>query len=163
MPPDQQLASSAMERLVVQEIGVKLTGILKENTPGRICGLLTARGRSSEWETALEHIGEHFGPLPGKPKHSIFGRKLRHPDTIKDYIKRAASAPSLLRMSKLTDELGQPTGRPCLLIVREFRENVGEQPEQTCLIIVADFQGKLITAFPATPAQAGLGRPAEVG
>jgi hypothetical protein len=44
MPPDQQLASSAMERLVVQEIGVKLTGILKENTPGRICGLLTARG-----------------------------------------------------------------------------------------------------------------------
>jgi hypothetical protein len=66
-------------------------------------------------------------------------------------------------MSKLTDELGQPTGRPCLLIVREFRENVGEQPEQTCLIIVADFQGKLITAFPATPAQAGLGRPAEVG
>jgi hypothetical protein len=64
MPPDQQLASSAMERLVVQEIGVKLTGILKENTPGRICGLLTARGRSSEWETALEHIGEHFGPLP---------------------------------------------------------------------------------------------------
>jgi hypothetical protein len=114
-------------------------------------------------EMALEHIGEHFGPLPGKPKHSIFGRKLRHPDTLKDYIKRAASAPSLLRMSKLTDELGQPTGRPCLLIVREFRENVGEQPEQTCLIIVADFQGKLITAFPATPAQAGLGRPAEVG
>jgi hypothetical protein len=68
MPPDQQLASSAMERRVVQEIGVKLTGILKENTPGRICGLLTARGRSSEWETALEHIGEHFGPLPGKPR-----------------------------------------------------------------------------------------------
>jgi hypothetical protein len=60
-------------------------------------------------------------------------------------------------MSKLTDELGQPTGRPCLLIVREFRENVGEQPEQTCLIIVADFQGKLITAFPATRTQAGLG------
>jgi hypothetical protein len=58
MPPDQQLASSAMERLVVQEIGVKLTGILKENTPGRICGLLTARGRSSEWETALGQPGQ---------------------------------------------------------------------------------------------------------
>jgi hypothetical protein len=32
-----------MERLVTQEIGVKLTGILKESTPGRICGLLTAK------------------------------------------------------------------------------------------------------------------------
>jgi hypothetical protein len=98
MPPDQPLSPSAMERLVTQEIGVKLTGILKENTPGRICGLLTAKGRSLEWETALEHIGEHFGPLPGKPKHSIFCRKLRNPDTLKDYIKRTASAPSLLRM-----------------------------------------------------------------
>jgi hypothetical protein len=57
MPPDQPLSSSAMEHLVSQEIGVKLTGILKENTPGRICGLLTANGRSLEWETALEHIG----------------------------------------------------------------------------------------------------------
>jgi hypothetical protein len=27
----------------------------------------------------------------------------------------------------------------------------------TCLIVVADFQGKLITAFPATLIQAGLG------
>ena len=63
-----------------------------------------------------------------------------------------------LRLSPFT-----PLYPYCLLIVREFRENVGEQPEQTCLIIVADFQGKLITAFPATPAQAGLGRPAEVG
>jgi hypothetical protein len=157
MPPDQPFSSSAMERMVTQEIGVKLMGILKENTPGRICGLLTAKGRGPEWETALEHIAEHFGPLPGKPKHSIFCRKLHNPDTLKDYIKRTASAPSLLRMSKLTDDLGQPTGRPCLLIVREFRENVGEQPEQTCLIVVADFQGKLITAFPATRAQAGLG------
>jgi hypothetical protein len=57
-------------------------------------------------------------PSARKPKHSIFGRKLRHPDTLKDFIKRAASAPSVLRMSKLTDELGHPTGRPCLLIVR---------------------------------------------
>lgn len=151
------LSSSEMERLVIQEIGVKLTGILKENTPGRICGLLTAKGRSLEWETALEDIGEHFGPMPGKPRHSVFCRKLRNPDTVKDYIKRAVSAPSTLRTSKLTDQLGEATGRQCLLIIREFGENVGEQAEQKCLIVVADFQGKLITAFPATRTQAGLG------
>jgi hypothetical protein len=48
MPPDQPISSSAMERLVTQEIGAKLTGILKENTPGRIRGLLTAKGRNHE-------------------------------------------------------------------------------------------------------------------
>jgi len=157
MPQDQPLSSTAMEGLVIQEIGVKLTGILKENTPGRICGLLTAKGRSAEWEVALSHISEHFRPMPGKPKHSIFCRKLRNPNTLKDYIKRAASAPSTLRMSKLTDQVGQPRGVPCLLIIREFRETVGEEPDQTCMIVVADFQGRLITAFPATRNQAGLG------
>lgn len=84
MPPDQPLSSAAMERLAIQEIGVKLTGILKENTPGRICGMLTARGRNTEWETALSHISDHFRPMPGKPKHSIFSRKLRNPETLKD-------------------------------------------------------------------------------
>jgi len=153
------LSPSELERLVIQEIGVKLTGILKENTPSRICGLLTAKGRSPEWEAALEHIGEHLGPMPGKPRHSIFCRKLRNPGTIKDYVKRAAWAPSTLRMSKLTDQLGEPTGKPCLLIIREFSENIGEHADQTCMIIVADYQGKLITAFPATRCQAGLGEP----
>lgn len=60
-------------------------------------------------------------------------------------------------MSKLTDQIGQTTGVPCLLIIREFAENVGEHPEQTCMVVVADFQGRLITAFPATRDQAGLG------
>jgi hypothetical protein len=157
MSPDQPLSSSAHGTPGNSGDWRQAHG----NTEGKHSGPhlrpAHSQGRSLEWETALEHIGEHFGPLPGKPKHSIFCRKLRNPDTLKDYIKRTASAPSLLRMSKLTDELGQPTGRPCLLIVREFRENVGEEPEQNCLIVVADFQGKLITAFPATRTQAGLG------
>jgi hypothetical protein len=57
MPPDQPFSSSAMERLVTQEIGVKLTGILKENTPGRICGLLTARAVASNGKRPWSILG----------------------------------------------------------------------------------------------------------
>jgi len=153
----QPLPSDAeIERQVIEAIGVKLAGLLKDNTPSRICGLLTARGRNAEWEKALEHISDHFHAMPEKPQHSIFSKKLRDPTTLKQYIKRAASAPSTLKLSKLT-EFGRPVGVPCLLIIREFKEQLGEESAQTCLVIVADFQGKLVTAYPSTPEKAGLG------
>jgi hypothetical protein len=157
MPEQPPPSDAEIERQVIEAIGVKLAGLLKDNTPSRICGLLTARGRSPEWERALDHISDHFRPMPGKPSHAIFCKRLRDPAALKQYIKRAASAPSALRLSKLTDAFGRPMGVPCMLIIREFKEQLGEASAQTCLIIVADFQGKLVTAYPTTREKAGLG------
>ena len=146
-------ADAEIERQIVEIIGTKLAGILKENTPRRICGLLTAKGRSREWETALEHISDHFGPMPDKSRHNIFRKKFRDADTLKQYIKRAASGPSLIRLSRIRDGYNQPTGTPCLLIIREFQEPLGEEPEQVFLVVIADFQGKLVTTYPASKKQ----------
>lgn len=157
MPLQAPPSDASIERQVIEAIGVKLAGLLKDNTPARICGLLTAKGRNAEWEKALEHIADHFKAMPDKPTNSIFRKKFRDSGKLKEYIKRAAAAPSTLRLSKLTDLFGRPVGVPCMLIIREFKEPLGEEPEQTCLIIVADFQGKLVTAYPATKGQAGLG------
>jgi hypothetical protein len=151
-----RLSDAQIESQVIEAIGVKLAGILKDNTASRICGLLTAKGRNKEWERALDHISDHFRPMPGKPSHSIFCKKLRDPEVLKDYIKRAASAPSMLRLSKLTLPARGPAGVPCLLIIRNFKQQVGVDADQTCLIIVADFQGKLVSAYPATKKDAGL-------
>lgn len=147
LPPDAD-----MERQIVEAIGEKLAGILKEKTPGRIAGLLTARGRAPEWEKALEHISDHFKANPSKPRHAVFRRKFRDPDTLKIYIKRAVSGPSRIRLSRLTDGYARPTGSPCALIIREFSEPLGEEADQVCLVVIADFQGKLATAYPATKA-----------
>lgn len=143
-----------IERQVVDEIGVKLAAILKDYTPSRIHGLLTARGRNAEWETALEHISLHFRPLRDKPKHSVFAKRLRDPENLKGYIKQAVRGPSTLRLSKLKDANAKRTGFPCLVIVREFREAIGEQPDQTFLVIIGDFQGKLVSVYPATKEEA---------
>jgi hypothetical protein len=153
MPPP---SDPEIERQVIQSIGSKLAGLLKDNTPSRICGLLTAHGRNPEWEAALEHISDHFHSMPDKDKHSVFCKKLRDPTVLKQYIKRAASAPSMLRLSRLTGALSKPVGAPCMLIIREFKEQLGDDASQTCLIIVADFQGKLVTAYPASSREAGL-------
>jgi hypothetical protein len=145
-----------MESQIIEAIGVKLAGILKDNTPSRICGLLTARGRNAEWERALEHISDHFHPMPGKPSHSMFCKRLRDPELLKQFVRRAASAPSTIRLSKLTLPARGPVGVPCVLIIREFKEAIGMDADQTCLIVIADFQGKLITTYPATKKVAGL-------
>jgi hypothetical protein len=148
-------SDAAIERQVIEAIGEKLAGLLKDNTPSRICGLLTARGRNPEWEEALEHIADHFRPVRAKPTHSVFCKRLRDPTALKDYIKRAAATPSTLRLSKMNID-GRPIGAPCMLIIREFKETLGQTADQTCLIIVANFQGKLVTAYPASKEQAGL-------
>jgi hypothetical protein len=155
MPDAAPPSDAEIERQVIDAIGEKLAGILKDKTPSRICGLLTARGRNPEWEAALEHIADHFRPMRAKPTHSVFCKKLRDPTTLKEYIKRAAGKPSTLRLSKLNID-GRPRGAPCMLIVREFKETVGEGADQTCLIVVADFQGKLRSAYPASKKEAGL-------
>jgi hypothetical protein len=147
LPP----SGAQMEREAIELIGVNRAGILKDRTPGRICGLLTARGRNTEWEKALEHISEHFRPnIAGKEKHSVFRKKFRDSDTLKDIIKRAASRPSMLRVSRLRDDWGRPIFGPCLLIIREFQEPPGEEMDQVFLVVVANDQGTLVTAFPAT-------------
>ena len=85
-----------------------------------------------------------------KPKHTMFAKKFRDSDTLKVYVKRAASGPSKVKLSKLNDDQSRPVGTPCLLIIREFCEPIGLEPNQVCLVVVADFQGKLIAAYPAT-------------
>lgn len=146
-------ADAELERQIIETIGTKLAGILKENTPSRICGLLTAKGRNREWEAALRHISSHFAPMPDKSRHNIFRKKFRDGDMLKKYVKQASARPSLLRLSRLRDGYGDSTGTPCLLIIREFQEPLGEEPEQLYLVIVADFQGKLVTTFPASKKQ----------
>jgi|HubBroStandDraft_2_1064218.scaffolds.fasta_scaffold975339_1 hypothetical protein len=138
------------EREIVEAIGVKMAGMLKANTPGRICGLLTAKGRITEWERALEHISIHLGSSANKTVNSKFAKKFHDPEKLKEYIKRAAGAPSAVTLSRQTDPFGRPTGTPCLLILRDFKESIGEQADQSWLVIVADYQGKLVTAYPET-------------
>jgi hypothetical protein len=145
-----------IERQVIQEIGEKMAEFLKGSSPAnRICGLLTAKGRSPEWEKALEHISDHFRHIPTKEKHSVFRSKFRDPDTLKEYMKRAASAPSAIRLSRETID-GRPVGTPCALIIREFKEPLGENPDELCLVIVIDHRGTLVTAIPKTKKDAGL-------
>jgi hypothetical protein len=141
------------EREIIEVIGVQAAGILKTNTPGRICGMLTAKGRIAEWEKALEHISGHSGSGGDKQAHSRFTTMLRDPEKLKEYVKRAASAPSATVLSRLTDNNGQPTGTPCLLIMRAFKEPIGQEAEQNWLVIVADHQGKLVTAYPQSEDQ----------
>jgi hypothetical protein len=141
------------EREIIEVIGVQAAGILKTNTPSRICGMLTAKGRIPEWEKALEHISSHSGSGGDKEVHSKFSKMLRDPERLKEYIKRAASAPSATVFSRLTDNYGRPTGTPCLLIMRAFREPIGEMADQNWLVIVADYQGKLVTAYPQSEEQ----------
>lgn len=131
MPPDQTLSDTEMERQIVEAIGVKLAAILKEKTPSRICGLLTAKGRNLEWEKALEHISDHFKPINGKPAQTLFRKTFRDTDTLKQYVKRAVSGPSKVKLSRLRDLDARPNGSPCLLIIREFQEPIGEEPDQT--------------------------------
>jgi hypothetical protein len=118
------LSDAQIESQIIDTIGLKLARILKDNTPSRICGLLTAKGRSDEWERALEHISEHFHPIQGKPSHSIFSKRFREPEAIKDLIRRAVSAPSMLRLSKLTLPSRGAVGAPCMLIIRNFKEQI---------------------------------------
>jgi hypothetical protein len=155
MPDGNFESDAAIERKIVEMIGEKLAGILKEKTPSRICGLLTAKGRNAEWEKALDHIAEHFRPHREKPVHTIFRKKFRDKNVLKEYVRRAVSAPSTVRLSLLRDADARPVGSPCALIVREFNEALGEQSDEVCLVVIADFQGKLATAYPATKTMLG--------
>ena len=119
--------------------------------PGRICGLLTARGRSAEWEKAFEHISEHFKFDPTKPTHTLFREKYCEEDAVKELIKRAAAAPSSVTPRKL-NIAGFPIGRDGVKIVRIFAEPIGNRPDLICLLIIADLQGTLITAYPGARA-----------
>jgi hypothetical protein len=103
MPTAHEISDAEIERQIIEAIGIKLAGLLKEKTPSRICGLLTARGRNAEWEKALEHISQHFEPINGKPSHTLFRNKFRDTKTLKEYIRRAVSGPSAVRLSRLRD------------------------------------------------------------
>jgi hypothetical protein len=142
------MAAGDTSDLVEAELGVKQAALAKANACTRVCGLLMARGRSLEWERALEHISEHFRPDSSKKSHAVFARKYRNPDAIKKLLYRAASGPSSVVLTKLTVD-GRPTGRPAVMIVREFGEAVGEQPSYRWLVIIADAHGTLITAYPS--------------
>jgi len=145
MSQDERDAKMQAER----ELGLKQAALMKLNTPSRICGLLTARGRSVEWDKAFEHIAEHFRANPLKPLHTLFQKKYRENEAVKVLIKNAAGRPSAVIWATLRID-GMPLGRPGIKIVREFAEQIGDRPDLTCLLIIADHQGKLITAYPGS-------------
>lgn len=127
------------------------------SSPGsRICGMLTAKGRILEWEKALEHIAEHFHSAPHKPTHTVFRKKFRDADTLKEYVKRAVTHPSAIRPGILTIA-GLPIGSPCTYIIREFNEPLGLDDREVCLFIVVDDNQVLITAYPKTKIDAEIG------
>ena len=133
-----------------RELGKKYVALMKQNTPRRICGLLTARGRNDEWRKAFEHIALHFNSAPpGKPAHTVFQQKYRNEEAVKDLIRQAANAPSSVSVVKLTID-ASPLGRPGIMITRRFPHQVGIIDDQKCLAVIADYQGTLITAYPRT-------------
>jgi hypothetical protein len=145
MAQDEVDARAQAER----ELGQKQAALMKLNAPSRICGLLTARGRSVDWDKAFEHIAEHFKADPLKPKHTCFQSKYCEKEAVKALIKDAAGRPSSVIWAKLTIG-GMPAGRPGIKIVRDFAEPIGDRADLVCLIIIADHQGKLVTAYPGT-------------
>jgi hypothetical protein len=116
--------------------------------PRRICGLLTARGRSAEWEKAFEHIALHFKNDLGKKAHTRFRKKYCNEAAVKELILRAANAPSSVKITKLTIA-GLPLGADGIKIVRTFSEPIGDSEDLTCLLIITNAQGTLMTAYPA--------------
>lgn len=138
-----------VEAQIERALGQKQAALMKLNTPRRICGLLTARGRSVEWEKAFEHIEAHFRSDSGKPSHTRFQKKYCDEDAVKDLIKRAAAAPSTVAFARLNIH-GMPIGRPGIKMVRDFGQPIGDRPDLVCLIIIADSQGTLVTAYPGT-------------
>lgn len=131
------------------ELGWKVAAVMRANATSRVCGLLTARGRSDEWERALEHIRDHFARAANKPSHTVFRAKYRDPESLRDLLKRAASAPSTVTATRATFD-GNPSGRPCVKIVRQFNEQIGEEPEEVCVLLIVDHGGTLLTAYPVT-------------
>lgn len=143
----------ASEQEIINELGVRLTALLKQRGPGRISGMVTAKGRNAEWEKAFEHISTHFRREKGKATHTQFCRKFRDQDKLKELIRDAAAAPSSSVLSRCTDLWARPLGSPCLLILRKFSEPIGEDADQNWLLIVVDWQGKLVTAYPGSEAK----------
>ena len=97
----------------------------------------------------------HFAqaPVDAKHRHSVFKQKYRNSDTVKELVRRAASAPSRVVATRLTIETlsgREAIGRPCVKIVRRFGDAVGEDETEVCLVIIVDHGGTLITAYPAT-------------
>jgi hypothetical protein len=137
------------EAQIVKELGQKQAALMKQNAPTRISGLLTAHGRSVEWDKAFEHISSHFKADAGKPSHARFDKKYCDQEAVKGLIKQAANNPSSVTYAKLTIG-GAPIGRPGIKIVRAFGEAVGDRPDLVCLIIMADSRGTLVTAYPGT-------------
>lgn len=138
----------SLDRQIEASLGRKQAALLKANACTRVCGLLTAAGRSGQWEEAFKHISLHFGSDPSKPSHSGFAKRYRDKEVLRELIKRAASAPSTVQLTKLNID-GRPVGREGVKIVRRFGESVGESPEMVFLVIITDAQGKLITAYPS--------------
>lgn len=133
----------------IRELGEKQFALMMQNTPHRICGLLTARGRCVEWEKAYRHIALHFTPDRRKPSHTVFRKKFCDEALVKDLVRQAADAPSAVTCIKL-NIAGAPLGRPGIKIVRAFREAIGTGADLLCLVVIADFQGTLITAYPSS-------------
>jgi len=143
------MALSEMEilRRIEASLGEKRTAMMKANACSKICGMLTAPGRSWEWDEAFEHISEHFRPIPAKPTHTIFQRKYRDSERLKGLIRNAAAHPSTVKLTLLTID-GIPSGAPAIQIGRQFRELIGEEDGQICLRIISEEKGRLITAYP---------------
>jgi hypothetical protein len=149
-------SNAEIESAVIAEIGAKYANFLKgKYVSSRLCGMLTARGRNHEWEKALEHISLHFSRDSTKETHTVFAKKYRDPDVLKDLINSAAMHPSTIRLSRLTIN-NQPIGKVCAILIREFRQPIGTQSDEFCLFVVVDQEAKLITAYPKNKKDAGL-------
>jgi hypothetical protein len=105
---EQRLSDAQIESRIIEAIGVKLAGILKDNTPSRICGLLTAKRAKRGMGACAGAHQRSLHPMPGKPSHSMFCKKLRDPAVLKEYIKKAASA------AESPDRVASCGGQPAL-------------------------------------------------
>jgi hypothetical protein len=143
------LSETEILRTIEASLGEKRTAMMKANACSKICGMLTAPGRSWEWDEAFEHISQHFHPVAGKPTHTIFQRKYRDSERLKILIRNAAAHPSTVKLTLLTID-GVPSGAPAVQIGRQFRELIGEEDGQVCLRIISEEKGRLITAYPVS-------------
>jgi hypothetical protein len=150
-----------LKKWVEKQIGKSFTTLMQEKSGSRLVGLIQRRG--PEWRKAFEHIRLHFGPFPGKEKHSIFLTKYCTEDAVASLMADAAVRPSYAPIVTRQTFDGVPFGEPAIVLQRWFGRPIGystarahraEKPDATYLRIVMNYRGDLISAFPALGPQA---------
>jgi hypothetical protein len=139
---------SAILRKLAREVGEGVVRLSSKKAASRILGKLATNSRA--WRKAFEHISLHFGPIAGKPSHSVFESAFRNRGAVEGLIRTAIRKLGRAPIAGRLTVHGVPEGTPCVLLEKEFKDVIGKINGRDCKIlrIIVDYTGKPITAYP---------------